>query len=117
MQHSTTCLCSSWLSVGLSPVVPTGTRPFVPFSICQWTCARKASSSKAFSRKGVTRAVSEPESRRCVVIQGRSQGAEHSHCLSCLRETYAVTSRLFERDICGHVPGRKPCLPRLRHAL
>ena len=26
-QISTTRLCASWLSVGLSPVVPTGTRP------------------------------------------------------------------------------------------
>ena len=28
MASSTTCRCSSWLSVGLSPVVPTGTRPW-----------------------------------------------------------------------------------------
>src|SRR5687768_18368342 len=29
-QSSTTRICSSWLSVGDSPVVPTGTRPCVP---------------------------------------------------------------------------------------
>jgi len=35
MHHSTTRLCSSWFTVGLSPVVPTGTRPWVPSAICQ----------------------------------------------------------------------------------
>ena len=45
--HSTTCLCSSCESVGLSPVVPTGTRPLVPSAICQSTRSRKAFSSTA----------------------------------------------------------------------
>ena len=60
MQISTTRLCSSWLSVGLSPVVPTGTRPCVPSAICHSTKARKASSSTAPSRNGVTSAVIDP---------------------------------------------------------
>ncbi len=34
---STTASCSSWLSVGLSPVVPTGTSPADPSAICQST--------------------------------------------------------------------------------
>jgi len=38
-------LCSSWLTVGLSPVVPTGTSPCVPSVICQLTSERKAASS------------------------------------------------------------------------
>jgi hypothetical protein len=60
MHISTTCLCSAWLSVGLSPVVPTGTRPWVPFSTCQSTCARKAASSTRPPLKGVTSAVNDP---------------------------------------------------------
>jgi len=44
--NSTTRLCSSCDNVGDSPVVPTGTRPFVPFSICQLMCLTKLSSSK-----------------------------------------------------------------------
>src|SRR5690242_16253233 len=60
MHHSTTRLCSSWLRVGLSPVVPTGTRPWVPSSICQFTRARNASSSTFPPLNGVTRAVIEP---------------------------------------------------------
>ena len=30
------CSCSSWLSVGVSPVVPTATRPWLPSSTCQF---------------------------------------------------------------------------------
>src|SRR5665213_2524645 len=60
MHHSTTRLCSSWLTVGLSPVVPTGTRPWVPSAICQLTNARKAASSSEPFLNGVTRAVNEP---------------------------------------------------------
>src|SRR5690349_7255102 len=59
-QTSTTLLCSAWLSVGLSPVVPTGTRPCVPSAICQLTRSRKAFSSNVPSRNGVTKAVNEP---------------------------------------------------------
>src|SRR5258708_14511898 len=60
MHHSTTRLCSSWLTVGLSPVVPTGTRPFVPSAICQPTRARKPASSSEPFLNGVTKAVNEP---------------------------------------------------------
>src|SRR5580704_1647909 len=60
MHHSTTRLCSSWLTVGLSPVVPTGTRPWVPSAICQLTKARKAASSSEPFLNGVTKAVNEP---------------------------------------------------------
>src|SRR5438445_11856008 len=58
--HSTTRLCSSWLTVGLSPVVPTGTRPWVPSAICQFTSDRKAASSSEPFLKGVTKAVKDP---------------------------------------------------------
>src|ERR1700685_122289 len=60
MHHSTMRLCSSWLTVGLSPVVPTGTRPWVPSAICQLTSARKAASSSEPFLNGVTKAVNEP---------------------------------------------------------
>src|SRR6516225_1984998 len=58
--HSTTFLCSSCDSVGLSPVVPTGTRPLVPSAICQSTRSRNAFSSTEPFLKGVTSAVKEP---------------------------------------------------------
>src|SRR5689334_4504781 len=60
MHHSTTRLCSSWLRVGLSPVVPTGTRPWVPSAICQFTRERKAASSSEPFLNGVTKAVNDP---------------------------------------------------------
>ena len=60
MQMSTTRRCSSWLSVGLSPVVPQGTRPCDPDAICQSIRARNACSSIAPSLKGVTSAGIEP---------------------------------------------------------
>src|SRR5258705_5469155 len=58
--HSTTCPCTSCDKVGLSPVVPTGTKPSVPSAICQSTRPRKAFSSSAPLPKGVTSAVNEP---------------------------------------------------------
>src|SRR3984885_7138721 len=60
MHHSTTRLCSSWVTVGLSPVVPTGTRPWVPSVICQLTSPRKAASSSEPFLNGVTKAVNDP---------------------------------------------------------
>src|SRR5205085_5579966 len=45
---------------GLSPVVPTGTRPWVPSEICQFTSERNAASSSEPFLKGVTRAVNDP---------------------------------------------------------
>ncbi len=60
-QTFTTSRCSRWESVGDSPVVPTGTSPFVPSAICHSTNARKAFSSKRPSEvNGVTSAVKEP---------------------------------------------------------
>ena len=58
--HSTTCSCSLWVSVGLSPVVPTGTRPLVPSAICQSTSSRNAFSSTEPFLNGVTSAVNDP---------------------------------------------------------
>src|SRR5436309_14759671 len=54
--HSTTRSCSSWLTVGLSPVVPTGTRPWIPSAICQLTSEPNAASSTEPFLKGVTKA-------------------------------------------------------------
>src|ERR1700744_25313 len=66
IHHSTTRLCPSWLTVGLSPVVPTGTRPWVPSAICQLTSERNAASSTEPFLNGVTKAVNEP--RKFVLI-------------------------------------------------
>jgi hypothetical protein len=60
MHHSTTLPCSSWDNVGLSPVVPTGTKPLEPSAICQSTNPRKAVSSSEPLLNGVTSAVNEP---------------------------------------------------------
>src|SRR5918997_3903984 len=60
MHHSTTKLCSWWLRVGLSPVVPTGTSPLVPSAICQSNNARNAPSSTDPFLNGVTSAVKDP---------------------------------------------------------
>ena len=35
-QSSIILSCSKWLKVGDSPVVPAGTKPFVPFLIWKW---------------------------------------------------------------------------------
>ena len=53
-----TPLCA--LKVADSPVVPIGTRPWLPSSICQATKSRNAASSNRASRNGVTRAGIEP---------------------------------------------------------
>ena len=47
------CSCSSWLSVGVSPVVPTATRPWLPSATCQFTSPTSAASSTLPSRNGV----------------------------------------------------------------
>ena len=57
---STTRWCSAWLSVGDSPVVPTGTSPCVPCSTCHSTKDCKAASSMAPLRNGVINATKEP---------------------------------------------------------
>src|SRR5207237_10106296 len=59
-RRSATCSCSLWLSVWLSPLVPTGTRPLVPSAICQSTRSRNAFSSTEPFLNGVTSAVKEP---------------------------------------------------------
>src|SRR6202035_5393800 len=73
--HSTTCLCSAWLKVGLSPVVPTGTRPLVPSAICHSTRARNAFSSSEPFLKGVRGAVNDPWSLVVAVISRSWFGA------------------------------------------
>ena len=55
-----TRLCSSWLSVGLSPVVPTGTRPCVPSLICQSTKRLERLLVDLAILNGVMSAVIEP---------------------------------------------------------
>jgi hypothetical protein len=60
MHISMTALCSSGLSVGLSPVVPTGTSPCEPCSICQWTNFRNAGASTSPFFMGVMSAGKEP---------------------------------------------------------
>ena len=57
---STTRSCSSCESVGDSPVVPTGTRPWVPCSMCHSTSDCSAGSSIAPLRNGVISATMEP---------------------------------------------------------
>src|SRR5262245_625262 len=60
MHSSTTRRCSSWVRVGDSPVVPHGTRPCAPWSICHSTSLWKARSSTLPSLNGVMRAAIEP---------------------------------------------------------
>ena len=67
-QSSITRLCSSWLRVGDSPVVPQGTRPWVPSAICQFTSLRNAASSTLPSLKGVITAVMEPLMRSRISV-------------------------------------------------
>src|SRR5213083_2447940 len=55
-----TSMCSSWLNVGDSPVVPTGTRPSIPAAICCSTSQDSFFSSTFPLRKGVTSAVYAP---------------------------------------------------------
>ena len=60
MTTSTTRLCSSWLSVGDSPVVPQGTMASVPCATWKSTSSRSFASSTLPFRNGVTRATIEP---------------------------------------------------------
>src|SRR5580658_10514724 len=63
-----TASCSSWLSVGLSPVVPQGTSPFTPPAIWASSSASNASQSIDWSsRKGVTSAVYVPSKDAAVM--------------------------------------------------
>lgn len=56
-QMRMTSRCSSWLRVADSPVVPQGTRPLMPCSICHSMSSRNRSSSTRPLRNGVTMAV------------------------------------------------------------
>ena len=59
---STTRRCSSIVIVAASPVLPQGTRKWMPSSICQSMRARNAlSSSVLFELNGVTIAVPHPD--------------------------------------------------------
>src|SRR5690554_6355434 len=57
---SMTRRCSSWLTVGDSPVVPTGTSPLEPSSICHLTKRTNAFSSMAPLWNGVINAGIDP---------------------------------------------------------
>src|SRR5579859_650406 len=74
---STTRLCSAWDRVGDSPVVPHGTRPWLPSLICQSTKDWKDFSSTAPPEKGVMSAVMEPLNM-IASLQGNEEGVEHS---------------------------------------
>ena len=56
--------CSSCVSVGASPVVPTGLKMGVPCAICHSTRRVRAGSSTAPSVNGVTRATVHPANIR-----------------------------------------------------
>src|SRR5690349_11059731 len=101
MHHSTTFLCSSCESVGLSPVVPTGTSPLVPSVICQSTMLRKASSSTPPFLKGVTSAVNDP--RKLVL-------AAMTRSLRCAE----VSNYRFDQSGGSQmILGRQPATPQL----
>src|ERR1700704_6416273 len=86
MHSSMTCLCSSWLSVGLSPVVPTGTSPCVPSAICHSTSCWNALSSTCPPLKGVINAVNEPLNMGCSRARGsRSIGDAPRFVLNAAR--------------------------------
>jgi hypothetical protein len=58
--NSMTRLCSSWVNVADSPVVPQGTMPLVPLAICHSIKSDSARSSIVPFRNGVTMATREP---------------------------------------------------------
>src|ERR1700733_5424136 len=84
MVVSITCSHSSWLRVGVSPVVPQGTRKSIPDSTCHATRLRSAASSTEPSWwKGVTKAVPQP--RNCMTIRYRHQAANAPCDYCCLQ--------------------------------
>src|SRR5207244_579762 len=85
---------------GLSPVVPTGTRPWVPSASCQETSARKAASSSEPFLNGVTKAVKEP--RKFVLA-----------AMELLRTQVAVSFSLKNHFIPGLKGRRKARYPAL----
>ena len=71
-----TCLCSAWVSVADSPVVPTGTMPCVPDSKCQSTKLSSAAQSMAPDAViGVTKATKLPlkSSVACDMVSPRDK--------------------------------------------
>ncbi len=66
---SMTWWCSSWFSVGDSPVVPTGRRPLIPPAIWLSTSfSRSLTARDPSSVKGVARAVIDPVKRGILII-------------------------------------------------
>src|SRR5262245_2128961 len=114
--HSTTWPCSWCVSVGLSPVVPTGTRPLVPSAICQSTRPRKAFSSTEPLLKGVTSAVNEPLKLVLAVMTSSSEiawgvrpCAAAPLCRHCYREGAREESpRMRLRRLFAAVRGNGP---------
>src|SRR2546421_6685818 len=84
--------CSARVSVGLSPVVPHGTKKLIPASICRRTSLRSVSSSSDRSRRnGVTNAVPHPVNmchllKRGLGVGGWGLGNGASYYLSELVE-------------------------------
>src|SRR5258706_4963750 len=100
MHHSTTRLCSSWFTVGLSPVVPTGTRPWVPSAICQSTSARNDASSSEPFLNGVTRAVKDP---RKLVLAAIDFLRTHAVCYLSSDKNHFLPGLTLPRKACaGH---------------
>src|SRR5215471_18237301 len=107
---STTRRCSARVSVGLSPVVPQGTRKSMPLRI--WRCTRRriaASSSERSRRKGVTSAVPHPRNIRSPLF--KHYVAEFVHAApahdplcgfqSAAREPFPAARRVPQRDGVG----------------
>src|SRR5689334_24336838 len=108
-QARTTLNCSSAERVAPSPVVPQGTSASVPFSICQRTSARSASSSTAPFRNGVTRATIDPRSLPIDCLQcyglrpppGSGQSPEPPYLL----RRFAADQILITLARANHPPG------------
>ena len=106
--------CSSWESVGLSPVVPTGTSPLVPSAICQSTRPRKAFSSTEPFLNGVTSAVNEPRKLVLAVMTGSSMwfpaGRAGRRGPDAL--TINIGSQRYLKELCRRLGGdHAPLLP------
>src|SRR5437867_13213492 len=119
MHHSTACPCSSCERVGLSPVVPTGTKPAVPSAICQSTRARKAFSSSAPLPKGVTNAVTEPRKLVLAVMMRSSESSRDNepmpYCTDQLQTPQLQSGRPnFYCRTTGSEENPTPSLPPFR---
>src|SRR5262249_39511660 len=83
-QSATTRICSLWLRVGDSPVVPTGTNPSVPSEICHSTRRLNAPSSSSPFLKGVMSAVMEPLNRSTTAMPSPTESLTALYDLSAL---------------------------------